>query len=341
MDILGVDIGFGFTKATNGRNTCVFKSVLGEAIEIQFKDALMASGAVPGPCLHVIVDDKPYFVGEMAERQSSVRSFTLDQGQLITRFAKTLALTAIANLVKPGEPVRLVTGLPISYYRRHKDELATQLAGEHHVVLIRPNGTQEELRIAVDKVRVIPQPFGSVFNLMLNDLGKVTDRAVTEQKIGIIDIGFRTADYTISDRTNYSERGSQTSDAGMSQAYKVIAHGLQEKSGVNIELYRLYEAIQQSSIKIHGKSYGLRRITEMAYAQLASTIASDINRLWADDWDMDRIVITGGGGGALYPLIQPLLQGEVAVVDAATDSRLNNVLGYRKYGAHLWDRAGG
>lgn len=338
MEILGVDIGFGFTKATNGRDVRIFKSVIGEATDMQFQESLLKAGDGEGPTLHVALDDKTYFIGELAEKQSSVRSYTLDQGQLIARFAKTLALTAIANMAKPGEPIRLVTGLPINYYRRHKDELTSLLEGQHQITLIAAGNERTDCTIFIDKVRVIPQPFGSVFNLMLNDIGRISDRTYAEQKIGVIDVGFRTADYSICDKTQYSERGSQTSDAGMSQAYKVIAHGLQEKSGINVELYRLYEAIEQSAIKIHGKNYGLRRITELAYGQLASTVASDVNRLWSDDWDIDRIVITGGGGAALLSYLQPLLQGELVAVESADDARLNNVRGYRKYGAHLWDR---
>ena len=36
MDVLGIDIGFGFTKATNGKDTIIFKSITGEATDIQF-----------------------------------------------------------------------------------------------------------------------------------------------------------------------------------------------------------------------------------------------------------------------------------------------------------------
>jgi plasmid segregation protein ParM len=34
MEVLGIDIGFGFTKATNGKETMIFKSIFGDAAEI-------------------------------------------------------------------------------------------------------------------------------------------------------------------------------------------------------------------------------------------------------------------------------------------------------------------
>jgi hypothetical protein len=33
-----VDIGFGFTTGTNGRDVVVFKAIFGEAAEIQFRE---------------------------------------------------------------------------------------------------------------------------------------------------------------------------------------------------------------------------------------------------------------------------------------------------------------
>ena len=79
MEIIGIDIGFGFTKATNGKQDLLFKSVLGEATDIPFRDEMIASADDDGNHLQIEVDGKSYFVGELSERQSNVRFFTLDQ----------------------------------------------------------------------------------------------------------------------------------------------------------------------------------------------------------------------------------------------------------------------
>ena len=340
MQTFGIDIGFGFTKVTNGHDWRVFKSVIGEASDVQFHEDLIHGKEDRPTSLHIITENKAWFVGELAERQSTVRSATLDQNQLMSRYAKTLALTAIANLNPDGESLRVVTGLPISYYRRHKDELTEILLGKHDVTLVDAHNKHTDVSFNIEKLRVIPQPFGSAFNMMLNDVGKVHDPRFLEEKVGIVDIGFRTADYSVCDRTHYSERGSRTTEAGIAQAFKIIAHALQEKSGVHVELFRLYEAVEKGSIKIRGKTYGLKRITEQAFSQLAGQIASDVNTLWADDWDIDHIIVTGGGGAALLPYLQPLLEGEIIPMDSHEDPRLHNVQGYQKYAVHLWDKAG-
>ncbi|MDT8440290.1 MAG: ParM/StbA family protein [Desulfuromonadales bacterium] len=338
MEILGIDIGFGFTKATDGRQNLVFKSVLGESTDIQFREALLGESGAEQIHLQVEIDGKSYFIGELAERQSNVRFFTLDQTQFISKFAKVLALAAAAKMVKGFVPVNLVTGLPIGFYRQQKDELAKLLTGEHQIVLTDVSGKREEKSIKIDKVRVIPQPFGSLFNLMLNDVGELRDRRLVKDKIGVIDIGFRTSDYTISDKMRYSERGSRTTDSGIARAFNVIAAKLRENSGVNVELYRLFEAIDKGSIKIRGKVYDLKGISEQVFNQLATSVANEIDRLWVDDWDIDAMVITGGGGAVLAKYLKPLLNGEVLESNPEDDMRLYNVHGYRKFGQHLWDR---
>lgn len=337
MKILGADIGFGYTKATDGRLFQIFKSIVGEASDVQFAEALLPTQAAQPR--HFEIGGQGIFVGELAEAQSRGRGFTLDPGHFITQYAKNLALAAIAPYADNGDPIRLVTGLPISFFRRHKDQLTALLQARHPITVVQANGQREEKTIAIDRVRIIPQPFGSMFNLMLNDIGKPSSQRFLSEKIGIIDIGFRTADYTISDKTRYSERGSASTDSGISAAFTAIANVLQEKSGVTIELYRLTEAVTRGVIKIKGKRYDLTKVVEQAYTQLATKIAVEVNRLWADDWDMDAIVITGGGGATLAPFLAPMLEGEVLPQVADQDARLNNVFGYWKYGVHIWPAA--
>jgi plasmid segregation protein ParM len=337
MDVVGIDIGFGFTKATNGREAMAFKSIFGDASEIQFREQFLGGGG-PDEHLHIETGGKGFFVGELAERQSNVRSFTLDQDQFITTFAKTMTLAALARLAAKSEPLRLVTGLPISYYRRHREALTEILSGKHAMTRIDAAGNRQDLNLTVGQVRVIPQPFGSLFDLMLSNSAEVGDKRFVQEKIGIIDIGFRTCDYTIADRTRYSERGSATTESGIAEAFSIIATRLQEQTGVNIELYRLYDAVARGSIKIRGKTIDLGPLKDETFGQLASAIAAEVDRLWADDWDIDVIVITGGGGVVLANHLQPLLHGEIHALDPAADSRLNNVRGYWKYGTNLWNR---
>ena len=104
MNVVGIDIGFGFTKATNGRDSIVFKSIFGEASDIQYREQLLG-GPRAEEHLHVEIGNDGYFVGELAERQSNTRSFTLDQDQFIGTFARIMACTALSHLAERAEQV--------------------------------------------------------------------------------------------------------------------------------------------------------------------------------------------------------------------------------------------
>jgi len=334
--VIGIDVGFGFTKATDGKDFLVFKSVYGEAVDLQYKEDLLSSPK-NDEHLQIEINDTSYFVGELAERQSSSRSFTLDQNQFVSSSSKILVLAALSRLLhEPEQSIRLVVGLPIGHYRQYKEDLGKMLKGTHAFSAIDAQEKQTDFKVTVTDVRVLPQPIGTVMDRLLGTQGVPKSQRFATDKIGIIDVGFRTTDYTISDKGRYSERGSLTTRNGISKAFSKIGNKLKEACNIDIEIYRLFEAVDTGSIKIRGKAYDLKPITEKSFKQLATAIAADANTVWADDWDIDAIMITGGGGAVLAPYIESQLEGVVIPIKQDLDYRLHNVRGYYKFGLYTW-----
>jgi plasmid segregation protein ParM len=341
MEVLGIDIGFGFTKATNGKETMIFKSIFGDASEIQFWADF--GDSTPADHIHVTIDGKSFFVGDLAEQQSSVLNFTLDQEKLISEYVRILALT-IAGLFYNNNthiniPINVVSGLPIGYFKQNHERFNEILTGHHRVTYHSHNGSKITREIYINKVRMLPQPLGSILNQLMDDDGKIINEELATQKVGVVDIGFRTTDFTILDHLRYIDRGSRTIDTGISKGFSVISNKLREKCGVSVELYRLYKAAEEGTIKMRGHGFSFEKIRDQVYSQLASTIANDLDRLWADDWDIETIILTGGGCRELAKYLHPLITGNVVPIDSNTDPRLNNVLGYAKYGRYIWGEA--
>lgn len=338
MEVLGIDIGFGFTKATNGKDTLIFKSLFGDANDLQFWMDFGSQSA--SDFYHVTVDGKSYFIGDLAEQQSNVLNFTLDQEKLISEFVKILALTAAGVFLKKGSPINvpinIVSGLPIGYFKHNHERFNEILTGHHQVTYHQPDGKNTVKEIYINKVRMLPQPLGSILNLLMDDNGRIANAELAKQKIGVVDIGFRTTDFTIMDRLRYIDRGSRTMDTGISKAFGIISNKLREKCGVGVQLYRLYQAVESGLIKMKGHGLNFSKIKDQVYTQLATNIANDIDRLWAEDWDIDTIVLTGGGSMALAPYLQPLIDGNVRPLINEVDARLNNVMGYHKYARYAW-----
>ena len=61
MEYLGVDVGFGYTKAFNGERSIIFKSVIGDATNIQFHSGFSEGSALEN--LHITVDGLDSFEG--------------------------------------------------------------------------------------------------------------------------------------------------------------------------------------------------------------------------------------------------------------------------------------
>ncbi len=342
MQILGIDVGFGFTKATNGKDTFIFKSIFGEDADIQFWADF--GDDTPTDHIHVTIDGKSYFIGDLAEQQSSVLHFTLDQEKLITDYVKILSLAVAGMFLDKGGainvPINLVSGLPIGFFKQNHERFNELLAGHHSVTFHSQNGQETTKELHINKVRMLPQPLGSVLNLLMDDNGKIVNKTLANQKIGVVDIGFRTTDFTILDRLRYIDRGSRTMETGIAKGFSVIANKLREKCGVSVELYRLYNAAETGSIKMRGNRVNFVKIRDEVYSQLAASIANDIDRLWAADWDIDAIILTGGGCRDLAQYLRPQITGNIIPVEANRDPRLNNVLGYIKYGQSVWGEAG-
>ena len=341
MEVIGIDIGFGFTKATNGKETIIFKSIFGDASEIQFWADFGDSS--PTDHIHVAIDGKSYFVGDLAEQQSSVLNFTLDQERLISDYVRILALTVTGLFFNHNSPINVpinvVSGLPIGYFKSNHERFNEILTGHHSITYHSHNGEKSTREIYINKVRMLPQPLGSILNNLMDGSGKIVNEDLASQKVGVVDIGFRTTDFTVLDHLRYIDRGSRTIDTGISKGFSVISNKLREKCGVGVELYRLYKAAEEGTIKMRGHGFSFEKIRDQVYSQLAATIANDLDRLWADDWDIDTIILTGGGCRELAKYLQPLITGNVMPIDSSADPRLNNVLGYAKYGKYIWGEA--
>jgi len=338
MEIIGIDVGFGFTKAYNGKNQVIIKSIIGDAADIQFHSSIGDNSAASN--LHITLNDKSYFLGDYAELQSNIRDYTLDQDKLISDFVRILAVAAAGICCDGKQPLHVVSGLPVGFLRRDTNKFKEVLLGDHEITFHNRGEKDITKKISIAAVHIIPQPIGSVFNLIFNDAGQIVNKELSMQKLGVMDIGFKTTDFSIFDHLQYIERGSSTLDVGISKCFTVIANKLKQESNINLELYRMFKFIDSGSIKIKGKEYNITNLKKRVYKHFSSAITSDLTRLWADDWDLDSILLSGGGSLELAEYLLPNIEGEIIPISKSIDARLNNVYGYLKFGRYKWGYQG-
>ena len=333
MMMAGVDVGFGFTKASDGEASVLFKSIIGEAQPRNLDDEFFNGSSRSGG--HITLGGRSYFIGDLAESESRVRQFTLDQAQMVTNQFRLLALAGLAQVVPSRVPLNVVTGLPVGYFKEFKENIASALEGEHELV-VHDGKENREASLTINRVKVIPQPYGSLVDYLFREDGTMLRGDAARQKIGVIDVGFKTTDFTVSNGLRHSERGSRTTDTGMAKGFQFIAESLRDMSGVNVEIYRLYDAVREGSIKIRGAEYDIAKIKDEVFSRLGAAIVNDMERIWVDDWDLDMVLLSGGGE-SLFEYIKPMVRGEVALLQTRDDSRMTNVSGYVKYGRYFFD----
>ncbi len=341
MEVVGLDLGCGYTKAVSGTSTDLFKSVLGPASERAFSDDLALSGPADRHReVALPVSGGRYYLGELAERESHGPRATLDANVFFDEFAPVLGPAAFAWLFQDDvEELGVVVGLPMAQFADHRERLTDTLSGQHLVERFERTGASKRLAITVTDVCVLPQPLGAALHLLLDDDGQVSNQEVFDKKIGVIDIGLHATGFTVAQRGDYSERASATAPAGLASAYQVIAERLRESSGVEVSAHRLAEVLQVGNIRIHGTRYDLRKIAEQAYEELAEHLAGFAEQHWREEWDLDLVLLTGGGGPLLAPWLAPAVRGEVVLADEGADPRLANARGFAKYGQRLWPAA--
>ena len=328
---IGIDLGFGFVKATNGEKDIIFPSVVGAGQDLTYRSEL-TTYVEPIENLAVTIDGKKYFVGDLAVRQSEIVSRSLGENHAQDKNTRVLLLATLALFVRgESDEFNVVTGLPPSYYLAYKDSLAEMIKGSH-TIMLNTDGTDRKKNIIVHQVRIIPQPMGTMFNSIFDARGNLEDKELARNKVGISDVGFRTTDFTVVDKLEYIDKQSYSTTTGMSNAYAIVADYLRNKYRIYKENFELDEIVQKAQIKVAGKVESLEQIKKDAYEQVSAKILTEMNSIW-DQRDLDIILLSGGGGKALADHILPEL---IAPNQLVESSQTANVHGYLKLAHKLF-----
>jgi plasmid segregation protein ParM len=330
--IIGVDLGYGFVKVTDGKKDKMFPSVVGQARPLRYvTEGALEPNSIKN--LDVIVDGQEYFVGDLANRQSDIVFFSLEENRMDEKISKVLMSTSLA-LMGEGRNTsfNVATGLPVSFFTEAKESLTHLFKGSHNVILRKNQKNETEQTISVNEVKVLPQPFGTLFDLILDYNGTLVDENLAASKVGVIDIGFRTTDYIIVDNMENIDRYSGSSNTALSTAYTIISEMLRDEFKITKPIYQLDEIVRSGNIRISGKTYNLEAINKHAFSVVAEKLLTEINSLWLNKWELDMVFISGGGGVTIAEYLLPNFENTTVVKEA----QFANVYGFRKLAQRLY-----
>lgn len=258
---VGLDIGRGNLKLVSMDKSIKFESYCGEARELDYYNA--------DDKYIIKIDDKEYFVGDIAKREGYIKSF--QKHKIDEERTLPLALTALYLCSdKDNVDVNIVCGTPLSDYNIQKLAIEEYLKGSYKVA-IKNNPIKY---ITIRNVKVFPEGAGSYFSMVLNNEGKGINSEITKSKVGIIDIGYKTTNIVVFENLKYIDKQSTSFNLGVHQAFNMIYKKLSRTEDINVE--------QAENIK-----------SGPEFKYLADRIRNEVNKFWGNT--SFKIYLSGGG----------------------------------------------
>ncbi len=292
--VIGLDIGYGYTKAVSKDGIATLPSVIGPAVTIKYHDDLAGNGRD----LTLEANGKAWFVGQQARLQSpfAISPRARERDPEIVRL---LALAALHQVNAGSDTVRLVTGLPVEWYA-DRDKLVRSLTGFHTFAA---NGQRQAINIA--SVLVVPQPFGSLFRALLSPTGVLADPdGLAGGRVAVLDIGMHTTDYALADALRYVEPRSGSIPVAMARVYELVRRGITERHSLTLSLQDAEDAARAGQVAVYGRREPVADLVANALEGVTQEILGEAVTLWGDGRDLLAVLVTGGGGPALLERIR-------------------------------------
>lgn len=326
--VVGLDIGYGVTKALTEHTSAVFPSVAGHAREIKFKADEIAQ-KYPGDQLSD--DDGSWFIGELALSQlrsgeiRRLRGRTVNENEQGNVFRARMAKAALGKLLPDlrnadAVHVRLAVGLPVDHMRDSED-LKKALIGQHHIMTDTTNFIAN-----ITQVMVMPQPYGTIYSQMLTPKGEIND-CHTASRTGVVDVGTYTIDVTMDEQGEYLDVLSGSVEAGVYLAHERIASALERDHRFKPDMRLIDHVLRTGCISVRGKSENYKHEVSEAVEPLREATLQLVSEKWGAALGADVIYLSGGGAPLVYEAVKASYPHAVLLAD----SQLANAQGYLNY----------
>ncbi len=300
---IGFDGGYGNTKVVTSRGERLeIPSVVGGGFQRKYADVFGHQSSLSTDNIHVKLDGRNYFVGELALRESKTPSTAFEINKINHPNNRVIIAATTAYLMHQEiEDIIIVASLPLMEFATQKKELKDYLTDFSADVIIY-NGTQEISRkVQFAHAAVFPQAAAALYYLAKQERYASlinTDKSV----VAIADIGMKTLDVVvleIGDKIDIMESMSFGFHTGVSLIHDYLGRVVQEKTGINLSIPELDVILRQS-----GKwcNYDFSEAIAEGKAELMRMVNDEINEKWPERLKLriNKVFLIGGGGQYLF-----------------------------------------
>lgn len=280
------------------------------------------------------VDGKRYLWGNDIDKIVSDNdikdTIMVDEGRYNDADFINVSQFAIALLGKDyteeeGESVHanVITGLPTFDYESDQTVKMIKSTMKQHVMM-KVDGTSVD--VTIDKVIVIPQPVGTVFDVIVSE----NKKELQEENVIVADLGGGTLLIDTLNNLTYNSEATVQKKQGAYQLYDKIFHALKISGRPNI--HTIEKIVREGSEK--GKYvYHVRKnkdidITDVVKTEIdayTESVISSIKHSGTSENEIDEVIFTGGGSNIVN---KDMIKDAFDNVAFTTHNEMSNVLGF-------------
>lgn len=193
----------------------------------------------------------------------------------------------------------LVAGLPVSTFKNRElpNKLKQRLLGTHEL----PDGRS----VVVDDVLVMPQPLGAFYEYAFEHGMFEQMRAQTNL---IIDPGFFTYDWLLSDGLHIIDKRSDSVNRGMSDVITAVVEAAKKKNGWGAETAMLVRLLDEhlrdgKPFAVYGENIDVKEFLPAGKVVINEAVSAMVNNV-GDGADIQNIILAGGGAELYRSAIQ-------------------------------------
>jgi plasmid segregation protein ParM len=304
-----IDVGYGYTKYTtssfNERGAVSVASFPSLTTIYRGASSGMSAGLQHNNVVHIPVNGTTYVAGkDVQNTMGPWVARVLDQQYATTDHYLSLARAAMFYMSVPRINM-LVVGLPSSTLAQHRDTLVKRLTGEHRVV--RPAAgsvAEQQVKIQVDKVVVLPQPVGGYIDFAgsVGNLAKLDNRYTL-----LVDPGYYTLDWVVCRGMCAVESRCGSAEGGMSSVFAAMMEEVERELGQSIG--RAHHQIIDDAIRaniapsFYGREFDMSGLLPKGRLRAEELLREVVNGV-GDSADIDKIILVGGGANFFLELVK-------------------------------------
>lgn len=315
--IIGIDVGFGYTKTYAGEDKILIQPSLASEYIVPYYSFGFQSLDV------VLVEDKQFVTGESVKRFGLKATATVRADFFSSDEALALVISSIYGVSKnsPQLSAKVVLGFPPGVF---SESLVEQTKARLMGTRFSYKENSKVCPVVIEDVIFVPQGLGA-YIAYLHD----TQKQETDATCVVVDVGYHTVDFVLIIKGTYAFNKCISHPIGVKALFDAVKDGVSKKYGFLIPEEAVEKILRKGEFTHFGVKYSYNFSNELRnYRNLLLSYLKN----YAEEVDtvVDEVILAGGGS--------VFLSSSFSGVYLVNYPQIANARGYYLYGRAYWQR---